>query len=68
MYTATLPGTAFDTDAFPNGGNVKGSVYALSSPDGTGVIFQVKFSGLPSEGGPFRKSRQAFQSSSFLEP
>ncbi|ROW10834.1 hypothetical protein VPNG_05321 [Cytospora leucostoma] len=53
VYTATLPDKAFDTDAFPDGGNVKGSVYALSSPDGTGVIFQVKFSGLPSEGGPF---------------
>lgn len=35
---------------------MKGSVYALSSPDGTGVIFKVKFSGLPSEGGPFSKS------------
>lgn len=36
---------------------MKGSVYALSSPDGTGVIFKVKFSGLPSEGGPFSESR-----------
>ncbi|KUI61374.1 Cell surface superoxide dismutase [Cu-Zn] 6 [Cytospora mali] len=53
VYAATLPDTAFDTAAFPSGGNVKGAVYALSSPDGTGVIFQVKFSGLPSEGGPF---------------
>ncbi|ROV99867.1 hypothetical protein VMCG_06289 [Cytospora schulzeri] len=52
-YTATLPATAFDKDAYPDGGNVKGYVYAASSPDGTGVIFQVKFSGLPSEGGPF---------------
>lgn len=55
VYTATLPATAFDKDAFPSGGNVKGSVFAVSSPDGTGVMFQVKFSGLPSEGGPFRK-------------
>lgn len=53
VYTATLPSAAFDTAAFPDGGNVKGSVYAVSSPDGTGVMFQVKFSGLPSEGGPF---------------
>lgn len=56
MYKATLPDTAFTKSAYPNGGNVKGSVYALSSPDGTGVIFKVKFSGLPSEGGPFSKS------------
>lgn len=53
VYTATLPSAAFDTAAFPDGGNVKGAVYAVSSPDGTGVMFQVKFSGLPSEGGPF---------------
>lgn len=53
VYKATLPETAFTKSAYPNGGNVKGSVYALSSPDGTGVIFKVKFSNLPSEGGPF---------------
>ncbi|KAL1870498.1 hypothetical protein Daus18300_005186 [Diaporthe australafricana] len=53
VYKATLPDTAFTKSAYPNGGNIKGDVYALSSPDGTGVIFKVKFSGLPSEGGPF---------------
>ncbi|KKY38299.1 putative superoxide dismutase [Diaporthe ampelina] len=53
VYKATLPDTAFTKSAYPNGGNVKGDVYAVSSPDGTGVIFKVKFSGLPSEGGPF---------------
>jgi len=53
VYKATLPDTAFTKSAFPNGGNVKGAVYALSSPDGTGVIFKVKFSDLPNEGGPF---------------
>ncbi|KAK2610849.1 hypothetical protein N8I77_004244 [Diaporthe amygdali] len=53
VYKATLPDTAFTKSAYPNGGNVKGAVYALSSPDGTGVIFKVNFSGLPSEGGPF---------------
>lgn len=51
-----MPDTAFTKSAYPNGGNVKGDVYALSSPDGTGVIFKVKLSGLPSEGGPFSKS------------
>lgn len=35
---------------------MKGSIYALSSPDGEGVIFKVKFSNIPSEGGPFSKS------------
>lgn len=51
-----MPETAFTKTAYPNGGNLKGDVYALSSPDGTGVIFKVKLSGLPSEGGPFSKS------------
>lgn len=53
IYKATLPDTAFTKSAYPNGGNVKGSIYALSSPDGEGVIFKVKFSNIPSEGGPF---------------
>jgi hypothetical protein len=52
-----MPSTAFTKTAYPNGGNIKGDVYALSSPDGTGVIFKVKLSGLPSEGGPFSKPR-----------
>ena len=35
--------------------NIQGSVLALTSSDHTGVNFQVALSGLPSEGGPFRK-------------
>lgn len=53
QYMATLPETAFDKTAFPNGGNVKGSVQAVSMPDGHGVMFHVAFSNLPSTGGPF---------------
>ncbi|KAJ9164962.1 Superoxide dismutase [Coniochaeta hoffmannii] len=52
-YAATLPDTAFDKAAFPNGGNVQGSITATSSPDGIGVWFKVQFSNLPKEGGPF---------------
>lgn len=53
VYSATLPETAFDKAAFPNGGNVKGSIAATANPDGIGVWFKVSFSNLPKEGGPF---------------
>lgn len=50
-YTATLPEAAF---TFPGPqGNVKGSVVAVGNPDGVGVKFNVKFSNLPTVGGPF---------------
>ncbi|CAK7202196.1 Cell surface superoxide dismutase [Cu-Zn] 4 [Sporothrix eucalyptigena] len=52
-YVATLPETAFDTAAFPEGGNVKGRIWAQARPDGIGVTFNVKFSNLPKTGGPF---------------
>ncbi|KAJ4414257.1 hypothetical protein N0V82_008039 [Gnomoniopsis sp. IMI 355080] len=52
-YIATLPDTAFDQAVYPDGGNVQGSIQAISMPDGTGVMFHVKFSNLPSSGGPF---------------
>ncbi|KAJ0100659.1 hypothetical protein J7T55_001358, partial [Diaporthe amygdali] len=39
VYEATLPDIAFHKKAFPGGGNVRGSIFALSSPDGIGVIF-----------------------------
>lgn len=52
QYMATLPDTAFDKTAFPSG-NVKGSVQAVSMPDGNGVMFHVAFSNLPTTGGPF---------------
>lgn len=53
VYQATLPDTAFDKAAFPNGGNVQGSIAATANPDGIGIWFKVRFSNLPKEGGPF---------------
>ncbi|KAJ4397134.1 hypothetical protein N0V93_001358 [Gnomoniopsis smithogilvyi] len=52
-FIATLPDTAFDKAAYPDGGNVKGSIQAVSMPNGEGVMFHVNFSNLPSSGGPF---------------
>ncbi|KAI1188753.1 superoxide dismutase [Nemania serpens] len=49
---ATLPDAPF----FASGalaGNVKGSVKATGGADGVGVDFEVTFSNLPTEGGPF---------------
>ncbi|KAK3937076.1 superoxide dismutase [Diplogelasinospora grovesii] len=53
VYQATLPDTAFAKSAYPDGGNVKGQLTAVASPDGMGVIFRVQFSKLPKTGGPF---------------
>ncbi|KAK6865657.1 hypothetical protein PG995_002185 [Apiospora arundinis] len=50
--SGTLPDKAFFT-AGSLSGNVKGSVSVKSSPDGIGVVYTVKFSNLPKEGGPF---------------
>lgn len=44
-YLATLPDIV--------SANIRGSVLASSDPSGTGVLFQVSFSGFPDEGGPF---------------
>ncbi|OCL12959.1 Cu,Zn superoxide dismutase-like protein, partial [Glonium stellatum] len=44
-YYATLPNKATES--------VRGTVYAVSSPTGKGVDFDVTLSGLPAEGGPF---------------
>ncbi|KAK0733483.1 superoxide dismutase [Lasiosphaeria miniovina] len=52
-FKASLPDEAFFKPAFPAGGNVKGDIIALAAPDGSGVLFQIKFSNLPKEGGPF---------------
>ncbi|CAK7220575.1 hypothetical protein SBRCBS47491_004235 [Sporothrix bragantina] len=52
-YVATLPDTAFDTAAYPGGGNAKGRIVAQARPDGIGVVFHVEFSNLPKTGGPF---------------
>ncbi|KAK1965656.1 superoxide dismutase [Colletotrichum sublineola] len=52
VYEAKLPETPF----FKQGslhGNVRGSIIAMTAPDGNGVKFTVSFSNLPNEGGPF---------------
>lgn len=57
VYEAHLPETAFTKgSAYAEGGNVKGFISATASPDGVGVVFTVKFSNLPKEGGPFSES------------
>jgi hypothetical protein len=56
-YDAVTPPNAFTTFAYPNGGNVKGSIKAVANDNGIGVKFEVSFSNLPPSGGPFRKSR-----------
>ncbi|KAI6081624.1 superoxide dismutase [Hypoxylon rubiginosum] len=48
---ATLPEDPFWTG--PINGNVKGSLTATSGPGGVGIDYEVSFSNLPSEGGPF---------------
>ncbi|KAI2471017.1 superoxide dismutase [Annulohypoxylon bovei var. microspora] len=48
---ATLPENAFWQGSL--NGNVKGHVSAKSGPDGNGVDYEVSFSNLPAEGGPF---------------
>lgn len=53
-YVATLPVEPFFV-AGTLDGNVKGSVSAKAGPGGVGVQFDVEFSNLPSEGGPFSK-------------
>ncbi|OTB06444.1 hypothetical protein M426DRAFT_318860 [Hypoxylon sp. CI-4A] len=49
---ATLPETAFWQAGSLNG-NVKGSISAKSGANGTGVDYEVSFSNIPTEGGPF---------------
>lgn len=53
-FVANLPEQPFWTTGTLDG-NVKGSVSAKAGPDGVGVTFDVKFSNLPKEGGPFSK-------------
>ncbi|KAL8414729.1 hypothetical protein RB594_005806 [Gaeumannomyces avenae] len=55
VYVATLPEVAWTKgSAYADGGNAKGHVSAVASPDGVGVMFTVHFSNLPKEGGPFK--------------
>lgn len=51
VYEAVLPEQPFFKGSLE--GNVKGSIVAMSAPDGKGVQFKVNFSNLPKEGGPF---------------
>jgi len=44
-YVATLP--------VKEGSPLRGSIHAVTAPDGVGVKFSVSFSGLPATGGPF---------------
>lgn len=55
MYEAVLPEKPF-FKAGSLDGNVKGSIVAITAPDGKGVEFKVRFSNLPKEGGPFSES------------
>ncbi|KAI2607502.1 superoxide dismutase [Hypoxylon fragiforme] len=51
VAVATLPEEAFWKGALD--GNVKGSISATSGANGVGVDYEVSFSNLPKEGGPF---------------
>ncbi|WQF90431.1 Putative superoxide dismutase-like, copper/zinc binding domain superfamily [Colletotrichum destructivum] len=53
VYEAKLPEMPFFNQGSLNG-NVRGSIVAMTAPDGNGVKFTVGFSNLPSEGGPFK--------------
>ena len=57
VYRATFPKDPFFKSAYPDGGNVEGSVVATANPDGTGVIFSINWQNLPKAGGPFSASR-----------
>ncbi|KAK3995504.1 superoxide dismutase [Cladorrhinum sp. PSN332] len=52
VYKATLPEKAWFASAYPEGGNIEGDITAVAAPDGKGVVFTVKLSNLPKEGGP----------------
>ncbi|KZL81176.1 superoxide dismutase [Colletotrichum incanum] len=52
VYEAKLPEMPFFKQGSLNG-NVRGSIVAMTAPDGYGVKFTVGFSNLPNEGGPF---------------
>ncbi|PQE27049.1 superoxide dismutase protein [Rutstroemia sp. NJR-2017a WRK4] len=52
VYVATLPTTEFFNPKDPRG-NVKGSVTAQANANGIGITIDVKFSNLPTSGGPF---------------
>ena len=53
-YKATLPAEAFFKSAYPDGGNIQGDISAEAAADGKGVVFTIKLSNLPKEGGPLR--------------
>lgn len=53
VYQATLPDSAFFKPAYPNGGNIKGTVRAEANDDGRGVRITLDLENLPKTGGPF---------------
>lgn len=54
VCTAKLPAQPFFATGSLNG-NVKGSITVASNDNGIGLVYTVKLSNLPKEGGPFRK-------------
>jgi len=53
VYQATFPDTPFFKAAYPEGGNIKGTITAVATPSGEGVIFTINWTNLPKAGGPF---------------
>ncbi|KAK5663406.1 hypothetical protein OQA88_3835 [Cercophora sp. LCS_1] len=53
VYVATFPKEPFFKGAYPDGGNIQGSVVASAASDGVGVQFTIRWSNLPKTGGPF---------------
>lgn len=57
VYRAEFPKDSFFKDAYPDGGNIEGSVIAVANPNGVGVIFSIDWQNLPKAGGPFSAYR-----------
>ncbi|KAK0632379.1 hypothetical protein B0T14DRAFT_31381 [Immersiella caudata] len=53
VYQATFPDTPFFKGAYPDGGNIKGTLTAVANPSGQGIIFTFNWKNLPKKGGPF---------------
>lgn len=58
VYRAEFPKDPFFKDAYPDGGNIEGSVIAVANPNGVGVIFSIDWQNLPKAGGPFSAYRR----------
>ncbi|KAK0655739.1 superoxide dismutase, partial [Cercophora newfieldiana] len=53
VYEAVFPDTPFFKAAYPDGGNIKGSIRASTPVGGEGVVFTINWTNLPKAGGPF---------------